>query len=297
MTVRSISFGAPFAWLAASFEAVRKDSGTTLGATALLMLVILVPAVIQQVVLTVMQPLTLGTGLAIQAITLVISTLLVPPLIGGYFRLLHAREAHQPVRATDVFALFQDPAAAKRMIGTALIFLAIYAVLGIAANFAVGGYLAEFFKVLASAQPGKPPAFPPPPTGLLPWCVLFVFLAMVLMTAYMLALAQAALSGRSPIEAIADGFAATVRNLGAFMLFYLAMFVLGLFAMVILGLVVGLIAVLFGLISPVLAIVVITPIYLLLMLMVYVVIFGFNYYAWRGTLGEENALSAQHIVA
>jgi len=297
MTVKSISFGAPFSWLASSFEALRKDNGATVGATALLMVILLVPTVIQQVLLRVLQPASLATVVTIQVIIMVASTFLFPPLIGGYFRFLHAREQGQPVRATAVFALFQQPPAAMRMIATALIFMVIYVVLFIAVNFATGGYVVEFMKVAMTTPPGQPPAFPPMPSGFLLWIVVIVFLGITLMTAYMLAVIQTALSTRTPAEAIGDGFAVTVRNLAVFAVFYFALFCAGVVLALMLGLVIGLVAVLFGLISPVLAMVVVVPIYLVLLLLLYVVMFGFNYYAWRGTLDDDTAAAARQMTA
>lgn len=295
MTAKSISFGAPFSWLASSFDALSKDSGTTLGATALLVVILLIPTVIQQVLLRVMQPISMGAVVTIQAIFMVLGTFLFPPLMGGYFRFLHARELGQPVRATDVFALLREPPAAWRMITTALLFTAMYVVAAIALNFATGGYVIEFFKVAMTTVPGQPPVFPPIPSGFLLWVVVIVFLGITLMTAYMLAITQTALSTRTPMDAIGDGFAVTLRNLAVFAVFYLAMCLAGLVLALILGLVIGLVAVLFGLISPILAMVIVIPIYLVLLLVTYVVMFGFNYYAWRATLGDDAAPVEQQI--
>jgi hypothetical protein len=297
MTVKSISFGAPFSWLASSFNALSKDSGTTLGATALLMVIVLVPSVIQQVLLKVMQPMSLGAVVTMQATFMALGTCVFPPLIGGYFRFLHAREQGQPVRATAVFALFQDQAAALRMIATALLFMAIYVFALIAVNFATGGYVVELIKVALTTPPGQPPVFPSMPSGFLLWVVAIVFLGITLMTAYALAITQTALSTRTPVEAIGDGFAVTLRNLAVFAVFYLSMGFAGFVLALVLGLVIGLVVMLFALISPILVWVIGIPIYLVLTLLLYVVMFGFNYYAWRGTLGDDAAPVEQQIAA
>ena len=165
MTVKSIPFGAPFSWLAASFEALRKDNGLIFGATALLLLVALVPAVFSVASRRLMQPMSPETALTIHALFMLISTVVVPPIIGGYFRVLHAHEQSQPVRATAVFALLREPVAAGRMIATALIFLAIHVVLLIAVNFATGGYVIDLIKTVLITSPGHHPMFPPLPGG------------------------------------------------------------------------------------------------------------------------------------
>ncbi len=297
MTVKSISFGAPFAWLTASVESLRKDPAALFRATALLLTVVMAPVVIQQFLLRTIQPIALGMSLAIQAVFMLYSMLVVPPVMGGYFRILHLREQGQPVSATGVFAMFHEPGAAKRMIAIALIFTAIFVVLFIAMYYATGGYLAEVFKIAAATPPGKPPEFPPPPNGFLLWCLAFGFVGLILMTAHTLASIQVALGSRSPIEAVGDAFAATLRNFGAFFLFYVAMFFALMLFVLVFGLVVGIVAFVLGHISPILMMIVLVPVYLWLVLVMYAVMFGFNYQAWCGTLGDGNAPFDQQIAA
>jgi hypothetical protein len=65
--------------------------------------------------------------------------------------------------------------------------------------------------------------------------------------------------------------------------------VVGFVAMLVLALVVGLLAGVLMLASPVLAGMVLLPIYLGLMLVVYVLMFGFYYHGWRDIFGESAA--------
>jgi hypothetical protein len=297
MTARSVSFSAPFAWLTASVESLRTDPGTLFGATALLLAVVLVPTIAQQLALKIVPSMGIGTALAIQAVFSLVMLMLFPPVAGGYFRFLHARAQGQPVRATDVFALFREPAAARRMIATALIFTAIDAAAFIAANLATSGYVLDFFKIALTAVPGKPPVFPPPPSGFGLWFLLGAFLCLTLISAYNLAFTQAALGSRTALDAVGDGFAATVRNLAVFIVFYLAIFLAGTIFLLIFALVVGLVAMLLGFISPILALVVLMPIYLAMMLVMYIVMFGFAYQSWRATLGGDMGQIEQHLAA
>jgi len=297
MTAKSISFSAPFAWLTASVESLRTDPGTLFGATALLMAFGLVPALIDQLLRWCMQPLATGTALAIQAVIWLFGMVLFPPVLGGYLRFLRARAQGQPARPMDVFALFREPAAARRMVAIGLIFVAISVAVLLAANFATGGYMVEFFKAAITAVPGKPPVFPPPPSGFGLWCLLCAVLGVTTMTANNLAFTQAALGSRSSIDAVGDGFAAALRNLHVFIVFYLAILIAGMIFALIIGLVVGLIAMLLGFISPILALVVLVPIYLAMLLVLYAVMFGFTYNAWRATLGDDIGKVEQHIAA
>jgi hypothetical protein len=297
MTAKSISFGAPFAWLTASVESLRTDSATLFGATALLMTVAFVPVLINQLLRWFIQPMTLGTTLAIQAVFSLFGMVSFPPVLGGYFRVLRARAQGQPVRATDVFVLFREPATAGRMIAISLIFVAISAAVLLAANFATGGYMIDLFKIAITAVPGKPPIFPAPPSGFGLWWLLCGFLGVVAMTANNLAIPQAALGSRSSIDAVGDGFVATLRNLAVFFVFFVAMLVAGMIFAIIFGLVVGLLIMVSGFVSPILTVVLLVPIYLATMLVIYAVMFGFVYQAWRDTLGSDKGHVEQHIVA
>jgi hypothetical protein len=184
-----------------------------------------------------------------------------------------------------------------RMIATALIFMAIYVAVFVAMNFATGGYVLELCKVVLAAKPGQPPVFPSVPSGFLLWVVVMVFLGITLVTAYTLAITQTALSVRTPLDAVRDAFAVTLRNLAVFAVFYFAIGCAGLVLALIVGLVIGLVVVLFGLISTILGVVIAIATYLALTLVLYVVMFGFNYYTWRGTLGDDTAPIALQITA
>jgi hypothetical protein len=297
MTVKSISISTPFSWVDASVATIRKDPGTMLGAAALMLVAALVPAVLQQIVLAVVRPAAPGTVFVILGFFALVNTVVFAPIVGGFFRLVHACAQGQPARATDVFALFREPAAAGRMIAFALIFMLIYAGVVFAASLAIGdGYLVELAKAIVTTPPGAQPALPPVPNGIVLWFELIGFVAVILMTAYNLGMVQAALTSRSPLDVIGDGFVATLRNLVAFLLFYLALCVAGFLLALIVGLVIVVIAVVLSMISKILAMVVIVPIYLVLLLLLYAVLFGFNYFAWRDTLGGDAAAEQQITV-
>jgi hypothetical protein len=292
MSVKSISFSKPFSWIDASVGLMRNNPNVILGAAALMLVVVLIPAVLQQIVLRVVQPASLSTVLAIVGFFMLVNLALFAPMFGGFYRLLHACAQGQPARATDVFALFREPAAAGRMIAVAALLLLINAVALAVANAAIGeGYLLELAKAVLTAKPGTPPVFPPAPNGIALWFVLFVIVFMALKTVHLLAMGQAALTPRSPPAAVGDGFTAALSNLAAFVAFYLALCVVVLLFALIVGLVIGLIAVILAMISTILAFVVLVPIYLALMLVLYAVMFGFCYFAWRDTLGDDTAVA------
>ena len=298
MTVKSISVGTTFRWIDGAFALLRKNPRTILGACALLLLVILALAILQQVVLLALHSANPSTGLAVMLVFMLVNSVVIPPMLGGLFRLLQACDRGVQVRATSIFDIYREQNTASRMISIALISVVLYAVVLYVANVVIGdGYLVELGKAILLAQPGKPPILPAAPNGLLLWVVVFTFVLVVMATAYNLAMTQAAMTSRSPLTCIADGFSATMRNLAAFLAFYLVMSVVLVVVVLVMALVVGLIAVLLGLISKALAFLVIFPIYMGLILLMYAVVFGVNYLAWRDTLGEDDGGIAQQIAA
>lgn len=298
MTVKSISIGTTFRWIDGAFALLRKNPRTILGACALLLLVILVPAILQQVVLLSLRSMNSSKQLAVMLVFMLVNSVVIPPALGGLFRLLQACDCGMQVQASSIFDVYREQGTASRMISIALISMVLYAAVLFVANAVIGdGYLVEFVKAILSAQPGKPPILPVAPNGLFLWLVVFTFVLVVMATAYNLAMTQAAMTSRSPLTCIADGFSATLRNLAAFIAFYLVMSVVLLVVVLIVALVIGLIAVLLGLASKALAFLVIFPIYMGLMLLMYAIFFGVNYLAWRDTLGEDDGRIAQQIAA
>lgn len=301
MTARTVSMGAPFRWLMKAVDVGRRNPRALFGGFALLMLVGLVPSAIQfglQMLLADSPQLMM----AIYLLVLLASVVLMPPLTGGALRLLHACETGQPASATDVFAGYGDRAFAVRMILTALLLILVYVVV-FGLLFAVmpgKEFMVELFaRSLATPPGGQPdmtnmPAFPP---SFLLWMLGASAVLMVLTHAYLLAFTHAALGGHGAPGAVAQGFMATFKNLLPFIGFSLVVMVVGFVAMLVLALVVGLLAGVLMLASPVLAGMVLLPIYLGLMLVMYVVMFGFYYHGWREIFGEPAADPMDAIAA
>ena len=286
MTAKKIDLAAPYRWLGEAFGLCRAHPRVLFGAGCLLTLVALLPSLLQMLIEAALQP-SLPTRLVLQALFLVIGLVLLPPVSGGFYRLLHALHEGRPAMATDVFAVLRDSDAARRLIITNLFFvlLAVTLVVGLALAFG-GAALFEYFRAMAALQPGATqlPALPP---GLFWLISLLVILALVITTGQQLAAAQSALSTRAPLAAAGDGLRVALRNIGAWLLFYLPLGLLGFIAMVIVVLVVGLVFTLMSAINPMLAGVLLVPVFVLLMLVMYALMFAFYYLAWRETLGGE----------
>ena len=285
MTVKNVSMGAPFDWLMKGLDVGRRNPGALFGGFLWLLAVGLLPSVIQIAGDALAAP---GSAayIAAYALSLVLSLVLMPPLMGAAFRLLDRCERGEAVAASDIFDGYRLPGFARHMVLLSLAFVAVYVVALAALLLVLPGKdaLLAIVARMAAAPPGGQPdmsGLAPPPGGFFLWLLGAMFLLTLLGNAYMLAFAQAALRGRGVLDTLRDGFAGALRNLLPFLGFAIAMafvgFVLLLIAAVVIALVVGLLA----MASKLLAVAVAIPLYLVLMLALYVVMFGFYYHGWR----------------
>lgn len=293
MSTRNVSMGAPFEWLLRGLDVGRRNAPALFGGFALLLAVGLVPSVLQ-IAGDAMLAGNPVAAVAVYLVSLAVSLVLMPPLFGAAFRLLDRCERGQPAGALAIFDGFRVPGFAARMIFVALLFVALYlAVIALLYVLLPGKEaLKEIFMRALATPPGAQPdltGLPPAPGGLIWWLLGAMFSFVLLGNAYMLAFAQAALGHRRVVDAVTDGFAAAFRNLLPFLGFTIVSIVVGVVVLLVVALVIGLIVGLLAAISPTLAIVVALPLYLLLMLGLYVVIFGFYYHAWRDIFGAPAA--------
>lgn len=301
MTTSRITLASPFRWLMKALDSGRKQPRALIGGFALMLLVAVLPSVPQVYIEHVVKP-PMATLMAVYGAVMVFSLLVVPPVMGGALRLLHRCELGQPAAATDVFEGYRDGGFARRMIGTALlcmlVYLAIFAVLYLAMP--SKDFVVELFARSMATPPGGQPdmAGMPPPSGwLLLWFPVAMVVLFVSMHGYLLAYLQAALGGRGAVDATVTGFAAMLRYVLPFAVFTAAAVAFGgvlvFFVAIIVILVLGLLA----MVSPVLAVALAVPVYLGLMLVMYVVMFGFYYHAWRDIFGEPAEAPADALEA
>lgn len=289
MTTRSVTMGAPFGWLMKALDVGRRNPGALFGGFLLLLLVGLVPSAVQWFGEWVAAPLT-GAWYAINALSVLVSLAIMPPLLGSAFRLVHACETGAPARAVDVLAGYRDGPFALRMILLAVAYVGIFLVVtgALYALLPAKELIGQMIGVALSAPAGTPPDFTgldAPPGGLLLWLLGATAMLLVLGNAYMLSFGQAALAGRPVLAALGDGFAGAFRNLLPFLGFAIAVFFVGLVLMLIAGVVILVVIAVVSAISPALALAVALPLYLALMLGIYVVMFGFYYHGWREIFG------------
>lgn len=277
--------GAPFGWLMKALDVGRRNPQALFGGFLLLLLVGLVPSLLQMAGDAWTTQLS-AEWISIYALSMVTSIVLLSPLAGGAMRLVQRCEAGLPTRATDIFEGYRDRAFALRMIGLGFAFLAI----GLAVMMVLYVVLPdrdavlEMFKRAAATPTGGQPdlsGLDLSPGGLLLWLLGTTVMLIVMVNAQMLAFARAALEDRGVAEAIVDGFTAAFRNLLPFIGFAIAMSFIGLVVLLIASIIIGLVIFVLAAISKTLAMVVTIPLYLALMLALYVVTFAFYCHAWR----------------
>lgn len=297
--IHSVTMGAPFRWLMQALDVGRRNPSALFGGFLLLMVVGLVPSLIQLAG----EALAGGSMLILggtYAAAIVVSLLLMPPLTGAAFVLLRDCEAGRPARAGDIFGGYRDADFARRMILTAVAIMGIYIVVFALLLALMPGkeFWLALFERMAKTAPGAQPdmsGLPPPPAGFLLWLMVAMAVVLVLSNAYMLAFVRTALSGARPLQAIADGFAGTLKNLLPLIGFTIVAGIVGFIVMLLFALIATVIAGIAALAHPVLAVVVLAPLYFALMLGVYVVSFGFYLHAWREIYGEAPPPSAPTV--
>lgn len=296
MTGKSVGLGAPFRWLAAAFAMCREHARVLFGAASMLMLVALLPSLGQLLVEAALQP-SPTSGMVIQAIFTIVSLLLFPPVVGGFYRIVHALHEGRAAHSFDLFAVFQDAAATRNLIVTNLIFVlaSIAVIVGLA--YAFGGQpLFDFLRTASTLKPGATEV-PALPEGMLALLFSMAILLMVIATAQGLATAAVAVSGLPALAAVAEAFKLALRNSAVFLLFYLPMSVLGFIVFMVFALVAVLIGTVLSLANPILAAALLAPVTLAMVLVLYALMFTFFYYAWRDLFGIASGQLPDHQIA
>jgi hypothetical protein len=271
---------APWRWLQQATALLRAQPRTIGGATSLLMAVALAPSVVQLA-------LTGASPALAQVLALLLSLLLYPPAVAGYYRVLHAVAQGQQPPPSAVFAVFGDGPAVRRMVIANLIFISgALLVLTLTAWTFGGEALMDWFQQVSALQPGAK-QIPALPGGALPLVVAVLLFGAALVSAQGLAYAELALGPRPPLPAIAVSLRLVARHFGLLLLFYVPAAVLGFLAFMLVALVAVLLGTMLAVVSSALPSVLILVMSLLLAMAMYALMFAFFYFAWRELLGES----------
>ena len=269
----------PWRWLQQAFALLRAQPRVIIGATSLLLAVALAPSVLQ-VALTGASP-----WLA-QLLALVVSLLVYPPAVAGYYRVLHGVAQGVQLQPSSLFAVFNDGACVRRMIIANLVFISGAVLVLMFLIWIFGGEeLMAFFQQLATLQPGTT-QLPAMPRGALPLVVAAMLFGAALVSAQGIAYAELALGPRPPLAAIGAAIRLVARHFGLLLLFYVPAAVMGFLAFMMVALVAVLLGTVLAMLSPALAPALVLALSLVLAMLMYALLFSFFYCAWRDLLGD-----------
>lgn len=293
MATRAMGPGAGWSWLKQAINLGRNNPRAVFGAVALLALVGLIPSVLQLA-------LQFGAGLGPEQVLMVVGLLTLamivvyPLLIGGVLRVIHDSEHGRPTRATALFDTFRAGNGRGRLIGFGVLLTVIYIATFVLMLAAVGGDFMSWYMqvVTAGMQPdaaGAAATLPALPQGFGTVMGLSMLAGLFFGGVYAIGFGQVALAGRGVGASLGDGVVGTLKNLLPILVLAVIVFVLMLALMLVVLLVGGLLAVVGGMVHEALAMLLIVPVYLGMLLVMYVVMFGVMYYMWRDVCGDEAA--------
>lgn len=296
-TTRALGPGAGLGWLRQAINLGRSNPRAVFGAVALLALVALVPSLVQ---LVLQHGLKLGADAMVGVAGVITLLMLVvyPLLIGGLLRVIDAAEHARPTHATALFAAFRADSGAGRLVGFGVLISLIYVAAFGAVIAAFGpGLFGWYMQVLDASMQGDQAAaataMQAVPDGLGTVMALGTLVGLFCTGVYAIGFGQVALTERPVLAALGDGIAGTLKNLLPIVLLA-AVATIGLLVFV--AIVALLLAVLMGLgslVHPVVGMVLALPVYMAMLLVLYVVMFGVMYFMWRDVCGATDAATGE----
>jgi hypothetical protein len=269
---------APWRWLQQGVALLRAHPRPLLGGAAMLVAVALLPSVLVAVAAPLLPP------AGAQALGAIASLLLYPPAVGGYLRVIHARQAGQDLPAAAMFATFADGPASRRLVIGNLVMVSGFMLAIALLAFGLGGEsLLGYFQQLSVLKPGvTPPALP---AGALPFALVLLLLGVYMLAAQGLAFAELALGTRPPLPAIGAALGTSARHYGVWLLFFVPAMFLAFLVFMLVALAAVLLAAMLAVASAALGKLVVALCTVALMVSLYALLFAFFYFAWRELSG------------
>lgn len=299
MTTRSRGPLAGFGWLNHGFSLGCRHPKPLLGGAALLLLVCVLPSLITMPMQLhsakagiPLSPAAFGWIMAGSALV----GLLIVPLYAGYLQVIDAAERGLPARARDIFKPYRQ-GEAWRLIGYGLVMLVVYiALLGIIVA-ATGGSIAHWYMQVLAAQANH---LPPPtalPDGFGTAMALLTVVGLFMMGFYAISLGQIALGERSVFGAVGDGMIGALKNLLPLLVFAVNLVIAWIVVIIAFVLVAIVLALLGKFVSVWLAIALLVPLYIVVVLGIFTVMFGVMYCLWRDVCGDDVASGTATSIA
>lgn len=290
MTIRARGPLAGFGWLRKGINLGHGNPKAVFGAAGLTLLLSLLPSVVTTPMQIGMTPGPAMFGLVL-AISLLGGLLLVP-VFAGLLGVIDAAENGRPAKATDVFGPYRR-GEGPRLIAYGFAMLGVHLAAGLLVIAAAGTDVWRWYlQAVAAQQPGADPAalqgLQTLPDGFGVALALGAVLSLLIAGLYSISLGQVTLGGRGVPGAIRDGLVGSLRNLLPLLVLAICGMVAVFVLMLVLGLAIALLAVLTKLVGEWLMFALLVPVYLGLMLMMFVVMFGVMYHLWRDVCGDDS---------
>ena len=292
MSPSTVGMAAPFRWLRKAFDVGRRNPKALFGAISL-MIVVVIAITMAQMFLQVLAQGSMTGLMVVMAVMTAVNWVVMPPLVGGLFRVVDATDRGLPVVASDVFNAYGRGQGGKRLVLVSLVYSLAY--VGFAALMLLtplGQFFREYFAIaLATPVGGEPDMaalqalFSKTSPATFLWLPVVAIVMFTWLHASMLALATAALREVDVATAVVAGALAALRNFLPLLGFMLVFLVAGFFVVLLFAVVLGLLLGLLAMLSPVLVVLVMFPLMLLAMLATYAMLFAFYYHAWRDIFG------------
>jgi hypothetical protein len=270
---------AAFRWLADALDLLRRQPGPAFLAGLVLVLLALAPSLLQLQV----QRVVPAGGSALQMLFSALGLVLMPPVLGGFFRLMRALERGEPARLNLLWSPFAEGGTAWRLILCNLLYAVATVAALVALAYALGGpALFDYLRALSTLKPNATAAdLPPLPDGTLLLVGVMLLVALFVTTAQQLSAARIARCGAPGRRAAAGGTMSTLRNALPFALLYAPLMVFAMLAIGVLGVVAGVLFMALSLASKSLAVLVLGVLLLSALALVYALMLAFFYCAWR----------------
>lgn len=290
---------AGWSWLMQAVNLGRRDPRAVFGAVALLALVALLPSLVQVALQSMVGSDPTATMAVLAACTLVM-VVVYPLLIGGVLRVIDAAENGRPTHATALFDAFRAGSGRGRLVGFGVVMFVAYLVVFVAVVWLFGQDFFGWYMQLVTAGSQEDQAtvaklMQAPPDGLGTMMALGTLAGLFFAGVYAIGFGQVALRGRSVGGALADGVAGTLKNVLPILLLAVVAFCAFLALALVVALVGGLLALVGGMVHPLLAALLVAPVYMGMLLLMYVVMFGVMYFMWRDVCGEPPAPTPGHV--
>lgn len=240
-------------WLIQGFGVYRRNPGTMLGASVLILICVAIMLGVQ----TLTERAGSGRAASIVAsmgVVLVIFGIVFPILVGGFMRAVRASRESQPASAWMVLQPFRPGQGGGRLALLGLCMLVLYVAFFALVLGTVGRGLMHWYVDMLTAQAGGTPltALAPLPRGSGPAFALLTVFLIFYSGATAIGIGQVALRGQPALAAFRDAIAGAFKNVLPLLVLAVCGLVAALVAVILVGILVGILVVLGVLLARVL---------------------------------------------